>query len=105
TKLVFKLAVHYFIWWRDFDNNGLYRNFRLVLTDMTETIAAAQPIIDLTVDALRLFNLYYCVYEVLLRYEPDGVGEHGILAEFLSTYTIYPPATSNSIVVQDFCVV
>ncbi|KAJ3005980.1 UNVERIFIED_CONTAM: hypothetical protein HDU68_004328 [Siphonaria sp. JEL0065] len=60
---------------RLFNNSGNISTFRPVLMDMTEAVAAAQPISDPTVDALRLFNLFYCIYEVLLRCEEEGVDE------------------------------
>ncbi|KAJ3124406.1 hypothetical protein HK100_011246 [Physocladia obscura] len=43
-----------------------------VLMDMTCEVAAKQPISDPTVDAMRLFNLIFCLYEVLLRYHDEG---------------------------------
>ncbi|KAI8621310.1 hypothetical protein BC830DRAFT_277005 [Chytriomyces sp. MP71] len=60
---------------RLFKNGGNLSTFRPALTDMTEAIAAAQPISDPTVDALRFSNLFYCIYKVLLRYEDQGVEE------------------------------
>ncbi|KAJ3140380.1 hypothetical protein HK100_010064 [Physocladia obscura] len=60
---------------RLFENGGNSSSFRPILTDMTDDVAAAQPISDPTADAMRLFNLFYCIYEVLLRFEEEGVDE------------------------------
>ncbi|KAJ3003306.1 UNVERIFIED_CONTAM: hypothetical protein HDU68_005756 [Siphonaria sp. JEL0065] len=57
---------------RLFQNGRHSSSFKPVLMDMTYEVAAKQPISDPTVDAMRLFNLFYCLYEVLLRYHDEG---------------------------------
>ncbi|KAJ3411069.1 hypothetical protein HDV05_002768 [Chytridiales sp. JEL 0842] len=55
---------------RLFENGEHASLFKPVLMDMTYEVAAKQPISDPTVDAMRL--LFFCLYEVLLRYHDEG---------------------------------
>jgi hypothetical protein len=55
-----------------FENGEHASLFKPLLMDMTYEVAAKQPISDPTVDAMRLFNLFFCLYEVLLRYHDEG---------------------------------
>jgi hypothetical protein len=49
-----------------FYNSYQSNRFKPLLTDMTVEVAADQPTSDPTVDAMRLFNLFYFLSELLV---------------------------------------